>query len=189
MIELPTVSPNVNLCGECRACCVTPAIPWLDKPEKVPCSHLCDSGCGIHASKPADCAAYLCVWRQMVADFDRNADRVKIDDYNAAQVFRPDRCGVIFQFLDDFLGHLNAVVLIETREHGARSPGVEHFAKILCEGHQGVLLVTRHDGEKSLMVPFFEGSEEVASKLRVRIVELGGSGAFREVHGIERGRR
>lgn len=69
-------------CGDCVACCVTPAIdtPELKKPPNTPCPHCTGSGCAIYEARPPVCSGYYCFWR--VAPF--------LDES-----WRPDLSGVI----------------------------------------------------------------------------------------------
>lgn len=56
-------------CGDCTACCtvLTVDTPDLKKPAGVPCIHLCDHGCGIHAVRPPICRTWFCGWRRVAA--------------------------------------------------------------------------------------------------------------------------
>jgi len=72
-------------CGECTLCCTLLPIEWLGKPADVICEH-CDKGCMIHETKHHECASFECSWLQSGVD---NPD------------LRPDRCGVIFEKVDD----------------------------------------------------------------------------------------
>lgn len=53
-------------CGTCSACCITPKIDELDKPENTPCSHLRPGNvrgtCGIYGQRPEQCRKFLCAW-------------------------------------------------------------------------------------------------------------------------------
>ena len=70
-------------CGECTACCQG----WLkDESLKMfpgqPCAHLCDQGCGIYESRPADpCRSFKCAWLTNPVDFPEH--------------LRPDKSGFI----------------------------------------------------------------------------------------------
>lgn len=79
-----TVLPD-NECGECRECCYYLPIPEIDKPSGTPCKHLCDAGCGLHATpvKPDTCKLFLCGWRS-------------IGWLGKKIEWRPDKLGVIF---------------------------------------------------------------------------------------------
>lgn len=72
-------------CGECTACCTLLPIKWLKKPAGTDCVH-CDKGCLIHETKDFECSSFECSWLQSGVD---NPE------------LRPDRCGVIFERLDD----------------------------------------------------------------------------------------
>lgn len=49
-------------CGSCTACCTLMWVEELEKPERVPCPHLCAKGCGIYETRPGSCGAFLCLW-------------------------------------------------------------------------------------------------------------------------------
>lgn len=69
-------------CGDCTACCTVLQVnsPDFRKPAGVPCTHLTERGCGIHAVRPHICRSWFCVWR-------RNAD--------LPEAMRPDRSGLL----------------------------------------------------------------------------------------------
>ena len=79
-------------CGECTLCCSLLPIEWLDKPANTPCIH-CDAGCLIHDTKHYECSSFECSWLQSGVD---NPE------------LRPDKCGVIFEKVDDktFYGNI-----------------------------------------------------------------------------------
>lgn len=52
-----------RVCGDCQACCMTLAIPTLQKPRAVRCPNQCAAGCAIYATRPTECAGYMCLWR------------------------------------------------------------------------------------------------------------------------------
>ena len=74
-----------NQCGECTLCCTLLPVKWMDKPAGEDCVH-CDGGCLIHETKPAECSDFECSWLQSNVDNDE---------------LRPDRCGVVFEKVDD----------------------------------------------------------------------------------------
>ena len=80
-------------CGECTACCTLLPIEWLDKPANVTCTH-CDKGCLIHDTKHYECSSFECSWLQSNVDNDN---------------LRPDRCGVIFEKIDDHTFYGNVI--------------------------------------------------------------------------------
>ncbi len=76
-----------NWCGECSLCCKLLGIEEIDKPVGVWCPHCTPgSGCRIHNQPhyPADCASYVCLWRQM-----------KDEGVSVPDELRPDRSKVI----------------------------------------------------------------------------------------------
>ena len=71
-------------CGDCTACCTVLAIVELQKPQRRACDHLCRSGCGIYATRPASCREFHCLWLRGALDAD--------------EALRPDRLGVMFDY-------------------------------------------------------------------------------------------
>lgn len=69
----------MNKCGSCKVCCITLAIPELDKPIHEPCSHLCSTGCSVYESRPYTCRGFKCLY--LLGDWDES--------------LRPDNCGVM----------------------------------------------------------------------------------------------
>ena len=72
-------------CGECTACCTAFPVKRLGKEAFTDCKH-CDKGCNIQDTKPDECRNFNCAYIQS-----------KIDDIN----LRPDKCGVIFEKVDN----------------------------------------------------------------------------------------
>ena len=73
---------QVNQCGGCTACCVQYCLPELNKPARVPCQHLCETGCSLHDQpRPQVCAEFTCGYL---------LTRWPLE-------MRPDNCGIIFQ--------------------------------------------------------------------------------------------
>jgi hypothetical protein len=68
-------------CGECQACCSRLTIPILNKPERVPCKHLCSTGCGIYQDRPQVCSEFQCMWLQ---------------GWMGGESHRPDKLGIMF---------------------------------------------------------------------------------------------
>ena len=59
----PRKPPASRKCGPCHECCISMGIDALDKPMGQPCNHMCDNGCAIYPSRPAECREYYCAWR------------------------------------------------------------------------------------------------------------------------------
>ena len=54
---------NFRSCGPCTMCCKLFEAPELGKPAHTWCAHVKKgAGCGIHAQRPASCAAFQCFW-------------------------------------------------------------------------------------------------------------------------------
>ncbi len=63
-------------CGPCSACCTVLRVDELAKPAGRDCEHQrAEGGCGIHASRPAICRGYHCLWLQGGLDDDERPDR------------------------------------------------------------------------------------------------------------------
>ena len=82
------------VCGECTLCCDLLPVKWLDKPANTTCVH-CDKGCLIHETKEEECVSFECSWLQSNVDNDQ---------------LRPDRCGVVFEKVDDKTFYGNVVL-------------------------------------------------------------------------------
>ncbi len=74
-------------CGECTACCIAPPNRELNKPGFTPCSHLCESRCGIYSQRPFSCRSFRCVW---------------LDGFLGADC-RPDKFGLVIEHAEDNL--------------------------------------------------------------------------------------
>lgn len=75
----------MNQCDGCTACCTSFRIDWLNKPPNTECIH-CDNGCTIHDSKHSECSDFNCAYIQSNVENDS---------------LRPDKCGIIFEKIDD----------------------------------------------------------------------------------------
>lgn len=78
-------------CGSCSACCTVIAVPEIEKGTYESCEHLCETGCGIYADRPASCRTFECQWLRGVLEVDGAID----------VAMRPDVCGVIFDYQPD----------------------------------------------------------------------------------------
>jgi hypothetical protein len=87
-------------CGECRLCCKTLEVPELGKPDGKWCPNACSRGCGIHASRPASCRAFDCLWLRGMFE----------------ERHRPDRSRLVLSEAKDELGGLKKVEHPETKE-------------------------------------------------------------------------
>lgn len=75
-------------CGNCTLCCKLLPIKELNKETNVVCKHVCNNGCSIYGKHPTECSIFNCAYSQM--------EGVNIN-------FRPDRCKVIFEKINDKL--------------------------------------------------------------------------------------
>ena len=71
------VPPQVNPCGECKVCCITPAIEEdkidgevLTKPKAAceQCQNLTDGKCSVYQNRPEVCSSYLCLYSMGLTD-------------------------------------------------------------------------------------------------------------------------
>lgn len=120
-------------CGECKACCVSFRVPELEKPENVPCKHLCEIGCGIHATRPQVCRGYECLWLQGAL----------------GEGMRPDKSGLILSLAEagNELERTTGIALIVAMEVTPGSSQSE-LAKALIEKLSRVRLVVLKIGDK-----------------------------------------
>lgn len=86
-----TGTDAMRACGPCTACCTAVAVPELEKGAYQPCVHLCGSGCGIYAERPASCRRFECQWLQGMLEMDGGVDAA----------LRPDACGVMVDYQPD----------------------------------------------------------------------------------------
>jgi hypothetical protein len=64
-------------CGPCSVCCSVLRVDELAKPAGRDCRHQCgEHGCAIHASRPAVCRGYHCLWLQGGLEDDERPDRI-----------------------------------------------------------------------------------------------------------------
>jgi hypothetical protein len=94
----PTHAPSLPIlqrqCGPCTKCCTVMVVPELSKPAHVACVHVCEAGCGIHATRPQSCRNFICEW---LAGDGRDDDR-------------PDKLGIFFHYSP--FEQLNRMVLV-----------------------------------------------------------------------------
>jgi len=114
------------------------AVHELDKRAYEPCTHLCASGCGIYAERPASCRTFECQWLRGALEVDGSVDLA----------LRPDACGVIFDYRPDTaVGEMFTAWEVEP---GASASGP---ARSIIEGLEErfpVVIVTRDpDGEQA----------------------------------------
>jgi Fe-S-cluster containining protein len=178
MTELTLAEPNH--CGECRACCIAPSIPWLDKPAHTACRHLSANGCGIQATKPDGCRNYFCTWRVLtdndVSGFeDGEVEFVDAASRSVARMkdFRPDRCGMVVQMVDDFFESLEATMVMELRPGAAEEPLNQAFLVLLGRATKSLIAINGPDGHRKVVVPKFDGCEAVVKKLEDALRRMG----------------
>ncbi|MEH3039057.1 MAG: YkgJ family cysteine cluster protein [Sphingomonas paucimobilis] len=140
-------------CGDCTACCthLTVNSPDFAKPAGVPCSHLTQGGCGIHAVRPRICRTWFCVWR-------RRAD--------LPDAARPDRSGLLISlnFVDRPQNRLEAVSINIRMLPGSDAIRSGLAAAILDRLCTALVPVWFSDGdEKMLMHPAADVARHVLS--------------------------
>lgn len=60
-------------------CCSIYEIEKFNKPERVPCSHLCDKGCSIYETRPEDpCRKFKCAWLEGAWKDEDRPDKVGV---------------------------------------------------------------------------------------------------------------
>ncbi len=77
-------------CDGCTLCCYLFDIPEIKKPGSTECAHICENGCDIYDSRPDCCRGFNCAYLQQ-----KNPD-IRL---------RPDKCGVVFEKINDWLFH------------------------------------------------------------------------------------
>ena len=113
---------EANACGSCRMCCNLLAVAELAKPVGKMCQHACPSGCDIYALRPADCAKYVCIWRDLN---DKAPDGLRLDER-----FRPDNLGIVFDTLVQQDGCVMARLHPHRRE-ALETPAAKLFIALL----------------------------------------------------------
>ena len=101
-------------CGECTLCCTVLRVDELGKPGGVPCRQLREEqpGCGIHATRPAICRRYRCLWLQ---------GGLEAGD-------RPDRLGAVLDLLTE-AGTTHLAVRLASPGAFERSPRLRAIAE------------------------------------------------------------
>ena len=122
-----------RVCGECSVCCVVLNVdtPELQKLPGVPCTHLCKTGCSIHATRYPVCHIYHCGWRRL---------QFLGDDW------RPDKSGVLIDFqLDDLPSHYpkrpGIRLTLVDKKKALRPPFYDYAARLIAADVPVVLAV------------------------------------------------
>jgi len=136
-VEESLVSDSNRQCDSCSACCTVIAVHEIEKGTYEPCTHLCESGCGIYAERPGSCRTFECQWLRGALEVDGSIDTE----------LRPDACGVIFDYQPD-----TAFGEMFTAWEVAPGASTRGHARSIIEGLEGsflVMIVTRApDGGK-----------------------------------------
>lgn len=136
-------------CGDCTACCTAMGVSELDKPVGVPCSHLCEAGCGIYEERPVSCKDFNCLWRYGLLDAEH----------------RPDELGLVF----DITGHnrfgMKMLVAREARP-GAFETAKPVLDRLIQEGHV-IILVEDASGSKRRIIGPPEKVERINKTIKI----------------------
>ena len=126
-------------CDGCTLCCKYLPVPWMSSPAGEYCIE-CEPGvgCKIEATKPAECAAFACMYNQMPV---------------CSPDLRPDRCGVIFEKISDVLVFGTAI----TNTSSALLAQLASFEK------QGYSVVLDHFNERRLSI--FTATDRTAEEV------------------------
>ena len=161
----------VRRCGECTLCCTVLRVDEIGKLGGEPCAHQGAGGCAIHASRPAVCRGYRCLWLRGGLD---EADR-------------PDRLGAVVDLV-----HPDALPTLYVREAmpGAfeGSPRLREIAERHREG-MSVRIVTAGDvldPERPVRVLLAGGEEQWVRGDRVEVHRPGQPVEVRRLPWLER---
>jgi hypothetical protein len=80
-------------CDECQACCTVMGVHdegRFEKPNYERCIHQCNTGCAIYEDRPPSCRHFYCMWK--------TAHHVNVYRRLRNINYRPDRCGLIFDY-------------------------------------------------------------------------------------------
>ena len=125
-------------CGSCIECCNTLHISELNKPKHTNCPHLKDSGsgCGIYKDRPAECAAFQCVWTQR----------------EIPKSMKPNVTGMMGYYVDSQFGP--TLLITETREGSyEKDPRAKEALIQLAENKKIAAIIATYDGKATAMVP------------------------------------
>lgn len=107
-------------CDGCTACCTVLGVASIDKPEHVPCKHLCQIGCAVHSTKPEECNAYSCLWKIGAIAQDK---------------YRPDKIGLIFDMINRepecLLMKYKAISCREVWKNASEAPEAAQLLKVV----------------------------------------------------------
>lgn len=138
-------------CGPCSACCTVMEVPELAKGLYEPCEHLCRSGCGIYAERPAPCRTFECQWLRGLLEVDGSVD----------PGMRPDACGVMFDYQPGTA--LGEVYTAWELEPGASVSGpAADIIEGLAERFLVVVMSPSPDGEEGAVDRRFVGPQRLS---------------------------
>jgi Fe-S-cluster containining protein len=128
-------------CGECTACCTVLTVDTHDfkKPAGVPCQHLCERGCDIHAIRPHICRTWFCAWRRVA----RMPDAA-----------RPDRSGLLvsLNFVKEPQNCLEGVSINVRALAGSNAIGNGMAAAVLDSVCDQLVPVWFSDGSRKMLM-------------------------------------
>lgn len=113
-------------CGGCTLCCYFMAITEFDSPEYSYCKNCVPNvGCAIWKDRPNVCRNTDCVW---------------LKEEQIPDIFRPDRCGVMFELPSQssvYVGHVDP-----DNPEVWNSPELSIFIKKINESGHSVVICT-----------------------------------------------
>lgn len=118
----------MQICGECTLCCYLFEIEFINKGSNTDCKY-CDNGCTIYNNRPECCLGFNCAYLQM----DNSDIRL-----------RPDKCGVVFEKINEELFH------------GTQDPRVDISedakGQVMAFNDQGFTVVIKNKNKHSVLL-------------------------------------
>lgn len=142
--------PLERKCGTCTACCTHMEISEIDKKPGTPCPNLCDQGCGIYETKPAECTSFKCMWL-------REGLHLR---------FKPDKIGLLF--FEHVFKFGQGVTCIEMHEGALDTSEGEAAINYVMQKHTVVLC--RFDGKRTVRTNNFQHLAQIERIKRSRNV-------------------
>lgn len=141
-------------CGGCQECCHTMRIVALRKPPHTACHCLCETGCSIHETKPAECKNFYCHW--------------KYHD-ELPEHCRPDCSGIIISTEPDYFAFYES----RLGAFDSMPEEVETYIDALATGHNPSLLDQAVPGAKHvLLVPYGSMGSKHKKRIRTNVDQL-----------------
>lgn len=140
-------------CDGCTLCCKLLPVPWMDSPAGEYCKE-CepDIGCRIYKNAPEKCLEFKCAYNQMKS--------VSIN-------MRPDKCGVIFERLDD--------IIIGTIDPEIGLLSKDILGQMDAFINQGFSFILYKTGYKTFIYSSKYTDNEIREKISAELKRLNGS--------------